>query len=58
MGGHHYGICGFCGERVHVADLIEHLERKHNVGVDLQTWPDGDLVVVDESLVPDDFKES
>lgn len=51
----HFGTCALCGERVAVAHLIEHLRVEHDLDAEPATWPDGSLVIIDQSLEPDDF---
>lgn len=52
----HYGICQLCGERIAVEVLIAHLRVDHHIDAEVSTWPDGAPVVIDESLLPSDFK--
>jgi len=47
--------CGLCGERMTVDEIFPHLHQEHGLEVELQTWPDGDPVVVDATLEPGDF---
>jgi hypothetical protein len=57
--------CQLCGERLAgtgedmAADMLtalEHIRLLHpDVYEEPETWPDGSLVVVDESLEPNDF---
>ncbi len=47
--------CGFCGEAVPLADIMAHLRAEHGQDCEVQTWPDGSPVVIDETLEPGDF---
>lgn len=57
------GWCELCEPptRVDADELLEHLERCHPAeyadAVPFATWPDGSLVVIDETLEPDDFEQ-
>lgn len=57
-----YGTCSLCQEaglpaRIHIDELVEHLYSVHGTTVDILTWPDGEPVVFDRTLEPDDFRE-
>lgn len=49
------GTCAMCGERVSVEELLEHIRGAHDLDAEIATWPDGRMVVIDETLEPDDF---
>jgi len=49
------GICGLCGAEVHATMLMGHLRGAHGIEDDIQTWPDGQPVVIDLTLEPVDF---
>jgi hypothetical protein len=49
------GTCGLCGERVMASELIVHLRVEHGIEEDFERWPDGEIVVHDETLEPGDF---
>jgi hypothetical protein len=53
--GEHPGTCGICGERVDAADVLRHLHVEHGIDPDIAEWPDGQPVVIDHTLTPDDF---
>ena len=46
------GECALCAGEF-VADVVAHLEAEH--GITFARWPDGAVVVVDNTLVPADF---
>lgn len=48
-------ICAVCGERIPIEHLLGHLRGAHDLDEEPETWPDGELVIVDETLEPDDF---
>jgi hypothetical protein len=50
-------FCALCDppRRVGAEHLFEHLRVVHGEEPKLATWPDGELVIVDETLQPDDF---
>ena len=54
----HVGLCGLCDppRRIAAAELIEHLRSAHGVPVVIELWPDGEPVVVDRTLEPEDFE--
>jgi hypothetical protein len=60
-----HAICDLCGERLGLGEVIRHLKEQHpvefefaNEGKDgFDTWPDGEPVIIDETLEPDDFKD-
>jgi len=49
------GMCHLCNEAVDDHDLIGHCENLH--GEKAERWPDGSLVIVDETLEPVDFSK-
>lgn len=49
------GICATCGERIPAEALLAHLRDEHGIDAEVATWPDGDPVVVDQTLEPEDF---
>jgi hypothetical protein len=50
------GTCGVCGARLHHSEAQTHL-LTHGIDIerDAARWPDGEIVVVDQTLGPDDF---
>jgi hypothetical protein len=49
-------VCNLCGETVDVTVLLAHLRCEHpEVPGEIECWPDGEPVIVDESLTPADF---
>jgi hypothetical protein len=60
--------CGYVGPESHchlchttgltTAELLAHLGTEHDVdlAVSAERWPDGELVVVDTTLQPEDFR--
>lgn len=51
---HSWAHCHKCHENVHLIDVLDHFETCHLLKPD--RWPDGDLVVVDATLEPEDFR--
>lgn len=56
--------CGLCGEEVDAyagVDLLHHLRQFHpdhfDSDIDFERWPDGEVVVEDLTLAPQDFTE-
>jgi len=51
------GTCNLCGERLPLEQVIEHLRVMHpdDYGDGPATWPDGEPVVIDTTLAPEDF---
>lgn len=47
------GFCHLCSDSVNDADLFGHMEGFHAIAA--TRWPDGSLVVIDETLAADDF---
>lgn len=54
------GFCRLCEppRRVALTDLLEHFRLVHGQTVEIATWPDGEPVIVDETLEPADFEEA
>lgn len=52
-----YGWCQLCEppRRVSVEALLEHFRIVHDLDAEPERWPDGELVVIDSTLEPDDF---
>jgi hypothetical protein len=51
--------CGLCPETLHnLADLNAHLRDAHGINEDFQRWPDGEPVVEDLTLTPQDFTDT
>lgn len=51
-------ICELCKERVDASNVFDHFTDKHGLGLDgweLETWPDGEIVIHDHTLMPEDF---
>lgn len=52
------GHCALCDSYVPDEDLMIHLEEEHpEVDRTPATWPDGEVVVIDNTLLPEDFDE-
>lgn len=47
--------CALCGLTVPVEEIVEHLRDEHELEAEPATWPDGEVVIVDQSLEPEDF---
>ena len=58
---HDKGRCEVCGQEfdapVTLGTILDHLRENHpdEYGEGLATWPDGEVVVFDETLDPEDF---
>lgn len=50
------GTCALCGAKVTADELLEHLRDVHDRDAEPATWPDGSIVIIDQTLQPDDFK--
>ena len=50
--------CTPCGEEMEFADLAEAAEHLEGHGYQVDRWPDGAPVVVDETLEPAEFAET
>lgn len=48
-------ICEMCGERVPAELLLGHLRAVHDLDVEIETWPDGEPVIIDATLEPANF---
>lgn len=51
--------CGLCPvDGLTLGEMVTHLHDAHGVdlGADLERWPDGEPVVVDATLEPEDFR--
>lgn len=50
-------ICGICDppRHVEIGALVDHFRIVHDQIVDVERWPDGDAVVIDDTLDPEDF---
>lgn len=50
------GFCNICKTDVATVELVSHLCIYHpDLYQPFETWPDGELVVIDGSLSPKDF---
>lgn len=47
--------CELCADSLPAAAILDHLTVTHHVALDVQTWPDGQSVIHDETLTPEDF---
>lgn len=54
-----YGYCQLCAppRKVELEVLLDHLRIVHDRVFEPETWPDGELVVIDQTLEPRDFAE-
>lgn len=50
--------CALCERRFAVENIWEHLRIVHGVEGEIAEWPDGEPVIIDTTLEPDDFQES
>jgi hypothetical protein len=50
-------FCNLCEspKRVPLDELFQHLREVHDFHEEPATWPDGEWVIVDETLEPTDF---
>lgn len=51
--------CGLCPEEVPDEDVLDHLRVMHpdQYGDGPDQWPNGDVVIVDTTLTPEDFTQ-
>lgn len=57
------GFCQLCIDaglseedaRIPLDELVGHLRGAHDVDMEIATWPDGETVIVDNTLEPEDF---
>lgn len=47
--------CALCREWFPLEDIMGHVRGAHDLDVEVETWPDGSPVIVDQTLEPDDF---
>lgn len=52
----HMAICGYCRNRVPIEMIFIHLREIHDVTPEIECWPDGNPVVIDHTLQPEDFQ--
>jgi hypothetical protein len=50
--------CAVCGEQGPLEWIFGHLRGAHDMDVEIDTWPDGEPVIVDTTLEPEDFGTS
>lgn len=56
MHSHLSARCALCDEAMPPESLLEHLAQRHDFDVaGVRAWPDGEPMVVDETLEPEDF---
>lgn len=48
--------CNLCGARVLVVEILVHLRVEHDVDAEIEEWPDGEPVIIDTTLEPEDFE--
>ena len=52
------GFCNLCETDVPTLELISHISMYHpDFYEPMETWPDGEIVVIDTSLEPEDFMD-
>lgn len=53
-------FCNLCDppRRMPLEEIVQHLDRVHGQTVEFETWPDGEVVIHDDSLEPRDFEPS
>ena len=49
--------CELCGTSVALPVLLDHLRVEHGFYEEMERWPDGELVIIDETLQPHEFLE-
>ena len=49
-------VCRLCQEEVELEAIVGHLRGAHGFDIDVEEWPDGSPVVVDDTLEPADFE--
>lgn len=49
--------CDLCGKRLTASDAVAHFRDRHpGTQWELETWPDGEPVVIDSTLSPEEFE--
>jgi hypothetical protein len=48
--------CGICNDDFSDDEIMTHLSDYHDVDTRPVTWPDGEPVIVDHTLDPEDFE--
>jgi hypothetical protein len=52
------GHCALCETDVPTLELISHISMYHpDFYEPFETWPDGGVVILDDSLLPKDFED-
>lgn len=49
-----HAICRLCDAELPNEELLAHLAEKHGL-VGIRSWPDGEPMVLDETIEPEDF---
>lgn len=47
--------CALCGQNIEAENIMGHLRGFHDLDVEIEEWPDGEPVIVDKTLEPEDF---
>jgi hypothetical protein len=47
--------CAICEQWVPLELIMGHVRGAHGIDAEPSTWPDGELVIVDQTLEPGDF---
>lgn len=47
--------CALCNDEILDDEVLDHLRLFHDVDTEPARWPDGDVVIVDQTLKPEDF---
>jgi hypothetical protein len=58
MNPHPSATCALCGGTFPVEAIFGHLRAVHDFDEEPATWPDGEWVVIDQTLEPGDFEDS
>lgn len=48
-------ICDLCEQPFTDDEILDHLANTHDQDINPLLWPDGDPVIVDHTLTPEDF---
>lgn len=50
-------FCNLCepAKRMLDSEILAHLKNEHDVELHFERWPDGEVVIHDSTLTPEDF---
>jgi hypothetical protein len=47
--------CEVCKEKMDASEILDHLWLMHDINVEPERWEDGEVVIIDTTLEPEDF---